>query len=378
MRVKENCYDRNRENYALPFEHEFKKPFKNSIETLQERKFLIVEAIDISGVTGWGEVSAFSSPWYTEETIGTCLHMLKDFFIPNVVGREFNHPSDVPDSLARYKGNRMAKAGLESAVWDIYAKKKGISLAEALGGTREKVPAGVVVGLAPLDDMLKEIESYQKEGYQRIKIKIQPGQDVELVKAIRTRFPNIPLMADANSSYKLKDISRLKELDDYHLMMIEQPLQADDIVDHRHLQKHLKTAICLDESICSADDARRAIELGSCKIINIKPSRVGGLTEALKIHDLCREHHMHVWCGGMLETGISRAQNVALASLPQFTIPGDISSSSRYWDEDIVTPDIRIDNGFISVSKQPGLGVEVNQEIMRKYVTKMDVFTQHG
>ncbi|MGK9269164.1 o-succinylbenzoate synthase [Bacillus inaquosorum] len=355
-----------------------KKPFKNSIETLQERKFLIVEAIDTSGVTGWGEVSAFSSPWYTEETIGTCLLMLKDFFIPNVVGREFKHPSEVPDSLARFKGNRMAKAGLESAVWDIYAKKKGISLAEALGGTRDKVPAGVVVGLAPLDDMLKEIESYQKEGYQRIKIKIQPGQDVELVKAIRNRFPNIPLMADANSSYELKDISRLKELDEYHLMMIEQPLQADDIVDHRHLQKHLKTAICLDESICSADDARRAIELGSCKIINIKPSRVGGLTEALKIHDLCREHHMQVWCGGMLETGISRAQNVALASLPQFTIPGDISSSSRYWDEDIVTPDIRIDNGFISVSKQPGLGVEVNQDIMRKYVTKMDVFTQHG
>ncbi|MDQ0928959.1 o-succinylbenzoate synthase [Bacillus atrophaeus] len=241
-----------------------------------------------------------------------------------------------------------------------------------------KFPAGVVVGLAPLDDMLRDIEQYIKEGYQRIKIKIQPGNDIELLKAIRSRFPQVPLMADANSSYQLKDISRIKELDDFHLMMIEQPLQADDIVDHRHLQKHLKTAICLDESICSADDARRAIELGSCKIINIKPSRVGGLTEALKIHDLCKEHHMPVWCGGMLETGISRAQNVALASLPQFTIPGDISSSSRYWEEDIVTPDIRIDKGFISVPEQPGLGVEVNQEIMRKYVTKMDVFTRNS
>ncbi|MHA7764631.1 o-succinylbenzoate synthase [Bacillus atrophaeus] len=355
-----------------------KKPFKTSIETLQERKFLIVEAIDQSGVVGWGEVSAFSSPWYTEETIQTCLHMLKDFFIPNVVGREFSHPSDVPDSLERFKGNRMAKAGLESAVWDIYAKRKGITLAEALGGSRGKIPAGVVVGLAPLDDMLRDIEQYIKEGYQRIKIKIQPGNDIELLKAIRSRFPQVPLMADANSSYQLKDISRIKELDDLHLMMIEQPLQADDIVDHRHLQKHLKTAICLDESICSADDARRAIELGSCKIINIKPSRVGGLTEALKIHDLCKEHHMPVWCGGMLETGISRAQNVALASLPQFTIPGDISSSSRYWVEDIVTPDICIDKGFISVPEQPGLGVEVNQEIMRKYVTKMDVFTRNS
>ncbi|MCI3197986.1 o-succinylbenzoate synthase [Bacillus sp. HU-1818] len=355
-----------------------KKPFKTSIETLQERKFLIVEAIDQSGVVGWGEVSAFSSPWYTEETIQTCLHMLKDFFIPNVVGREFTHPSDVPNSLERFKGNRMAKAGLESAVWDIYAKRKGITLAEALGGSRGKIPAGVVVGLAPLDDMLRDIEQYIKEGYQRIKIKIQPGNDIELLKAIRSRFPQVPLMADANSSYQLKDISRIKELDDFHLMMIEQPLQADDIVDHRHLQKHLKTAICLDESICSADDARRAIELGSCKIINIKPSRVGGLTEALKIHDLCKEHHMPVWCGGMLETGISRAQNVALASLPQFTIPGDISSSSRYWEEDIVTPDIRIDKGFISVPEKPGLGVEVNQEIMRKYVTKMDVFTRNS
>ncbi|MCG8396523.1 o-succinylbenzoate synthase [Bacillus atrophaeus] len=355
-----------------------KKPFKTSIETLQERKFLIVEAIDQSGVVGWGEVSAFSSPWYTEETIQTCLHMLKDFFIPNVVGREFSHPSDVPNSLERFKGNRMAKAGLESAVWDIYAKRKGITLAEALGGSRGKIPAGVVVGLAPLNDMLRDIEQYIKEGYQRIKIKIQPGNDIKLLKAIRSRFPQVPLMADANSSYQLKDISRIKELDDFHLMMIEQPLQADDIVDHRHLQKHLKTAICLDESICSADDARRAIELGSCKIINIKPSRVGGLTEALKIHDLCKEHHMPVWCGGMLETGISRAQNVALASLPQFTIPGDISSSSRYWKEDIVTPDIRIDKGFIFVPEKPGLGVEVNQEIMRKYVTKMDVFTRNS
>ncbi|QUN08683.1 o-succinylbenzoate synthase [Bacillus sp. L381] len=355
-----------------------KKPFKTSIETLQDRKFLIVEAIDETGRTGWGEVSAFSSPWYTEETIQTCAHMLKDFFIPNIVGREFSHPSDVPDSLVRFKGNRMAKAGLESAVWDLYAKKKGISLAEALGGKRDKVPAGVVVGIASADEMLREIEQYVKEGYQRIKIKIQPGSDVDLIRAIRSRFPNVPLMADANSAYELKDISRLKELDEFQLMMIEQPLQADDIVDHRHLQKHLRTAICLDESICSFDDARRAIELGSCKIINIKPARVGGLTEALKIHNLCREHHMPVWCGGMFETGISRAQTVALASLPQFTIPGDIASSDRYWEEDIITPDIRIEEGFISVPDGPGLGVEVNQEIMRKYVTQMDVFTTNS
>ncbi|MFN2747507.1 o-succinylbenzoate synthase [Bacillus sp. z60-18] len=351
-----------------------KKPFKSSLETIQERKFIIIEAEDESGVTGWGEVSAFSSPWYTEETTETCYHMLKSFFIPVVLRESFSHPSEVPESLRGFKGNRMAKAGLEAACWDIYAKKKGVSLSEALGGVKAEVAAGVVVGLAPLEDMLQEMAQYVKEGYQRIKLKIQPGQDVELLKEIRKHFPRVPLMADANSSYHLKDISRIKELDQFKLMMIEQPLADDDIVDHRHLQKHIKTSVCLDESIRSADDARKAIELGSCKIINIKPSRVGGLTEALKIHDLCKEHHMPVWCGGMFETGISRAHNIALSSLPQFLIPGDISSSSRYWEEDIVKPEIEIDNGWIKVPKRPGMGFEVDENVLRRHSSKMDVF----
>ncbi|ASB87783.1 o-succinylbenzoate synthase [Bacillus sonorensis] len=351
-----------------------KKPFTSSLETFQERKFIIIEAEDKNGVTGWGEVSAFSSPWYTEETTETCYHMLKDFFIPAVLRESFAHPSQIPETLRGYKGNRMAKAGLEAAFWDIYAQINGISLSKALGGVKQEVPAGVVVGLAPLDDMLQEIDQYVKEGYQRIKLKIQPGQDIELLKEIRRHFPRVPLMADANSSYELKDISRIKELDEFKLMMIEQPLDDDDIVDHRHLQKHIKTSICLDESIRSADDARKAIELGSCKIINIKPSRVGGLTEALKIHDLCKKHNMPVWCGGMFETGISRAHNIALSSLPQFLIPGDISSSSRYWEEDIVKPEIRINNGFIKVPDRPGMGFEVDGNILRKHSVKMDVF----
>ncbi|MEK5500518.1 o-succinylbenzoate synthase [Bacillus sp. FSL M8-0168] len=351
-----------------------KKPFTSSLETFQERKFIIIEAKDKDGVTGWGEVSAFSSPWYTEETTETCYHMLKDFFIPAVLHESFTHPSDIPEKLRGFKGNRMAKAGLEAAFWDIHAQKNGITLSEALGGIKTELPAGVVVGLAPLEDMLREIDQYVKEGYQRIKLKIQPGQDIELLKEIRRHFPRVPLMADANSSYDIKDISRIKSLDEFKLMMIEQPLADDDIVDHRHLQKHIKTSICLDESIRSADDARKAIELGSCKIINIKPSRVGGLTEALKIHDLCKQHNMPVWCGGMFETGISRAHNIALSSLPQFVIPGDISSSSRYWEEDIVKPEIRIEDGFIQVPDRPGMGFEVDANTLRKHSFKMDVF----
>ncbi|MGE6628757.1 o-succinylbenzoate synthase [Bacillus sp. NPDC077027] len=353
-----------------------KKPFTTSLGTIKDREFIIVEVKDQTGLTGWGEVSAFSSPWYTEETIETCYHMLRSFFIPNVLTRSFTHPSDIPNSLYHFKGNKMAKAGIEAAVWDIYAKRLKKSLSEVLGGTEKKIPSGVVVSLGPIDEMLTQIEHYVHEGYQRVKVKIKPGQDLKLLQRIRDRFPDLPLMADANSAYELKDISKLKQLDDLKLMMIEQPLAADDIVDHRHLQKHIKTPVCLDESICSVDDARKAIELGSCEIINIKPSRVGGLTEALKIHQLCKEQQVPVWCGGMIETGISRAQNVALASLPQFTIPGDISASSKYWEQDIIYPEIKVKNGFIQVPSEPGMGVEVNYHALRKYSDKLDVFTK--
>ncbi|KWZ65605.1 o-succinylbenzoate synthase [Bacillus altitudinis] len=354
-----------------------KQPFTTSLGTISEREFIIVEVKDQTGLTGWGEVSAFSSPWYTEETIETCYHMLRAFFIPNVLTRSFTHPSDIPDSLYHFKGNRMAKAGIEAAVWDIYAKRENKSLRDVLGGTRDRIPSGVVAGLGPIDDMIQQIEQFVDQGYQRVKVKIKPGQDIGLLQKIRESFPHLPLMADANSAYELKDISKLKQLDDIRLLMIEQPLAADDIVDHRHLQKHLKTPICLDESICSLDDARKAVELGSCQIINVKPSRVGGLTEALKIHAFCKEQQIPLWCGGMIETGISRAQNVALATLPQFTIPGDISASSKYWEQDIIFPEIKVENGFIEVPRSPGMGVEVDYQALRSFSDKIDVFTKH-
>ncbi|PTA84976.1 o-succinylbenzoate synthase [Bacillus sp. Nf3] len=354
-----------------------KQPFTTSLGTISEREFIIVEVKDQTGLTGWGEVSAFSSPWYTEETIETCYHMLRAFFIQNVLTRTFTHPSEIPDSLYQFKGNRMAKAGIEAAVWDIYAKRENKSLRDVLGGTKDRIPSGVVAGLGPIDDMLEQIQQFVDQGYQRVKVKIKPGQDIGLLQKIRESFPDLPLMADANSAYELKDISKLKQLDDIRLLMIEQPLAADDIVDHRHLQKHLKTPICLDESICSLDDARKAVELGSCQIINVKPSRVGGLTEALKIHTFSKEHQIPLWCGGMIETGISRAQNVALASLPQFTIPGDISASSKFWEQDIIFPEIKVENGFIEVPRSPGMGVEVDYQALRSFSDKIDVFTKH-
>lgn len=354
-----------------------KQPFTTSLGTISEREFIIVEVKDQTGLTGWGEVSAFSSPWYTEETIETCYHMLRAFFIPNVLTRSFTHPSEIPDSLYHFKGNRMAKAGIEAAVWDIYAKRENKSLRDVLGGTKDRIPSGVVAGLGPVDEMIQQIQQYVDQGYQRVKVKIKPGQDIGLLQKIRESFPDLPLMADANSAYELKDISKLKQLDDIRLLMIEQPLAADDIVDHRHLQKHLKTPICLDESICSLDDARKAVEIGSCQMINVKPSRVGGLTEALKIHAFCKEHQIPLWCGGMIETGISRAQNVALASLPQFTIPGDISASSKYWEQDIIFPEIKVENGFIEVPRSKGMGVEVDYQALRSFSDKIDVFTKH-
>ncbi|MED1097893.1 MULTISPECIES: o-succinylbenzoate synthase [Bacillus] len=353
-----------------------KSPFTSSLETLTDRKFIILEAEDESGKKGWGEVSAFSSPWYTEETLETCYHMLKDFFIPELMDGQVHHPTEVPKLLEKYRGNRMAKAGVEAAFWDLYSKQEGRTLSSCIGGVRTQIPAGVAVGMNRMDTMLSEIHDHLQAGYKRIKIKIKPGHDIEPLKIIRAHFPGLSIMADANSSYQLKDISGIKALDQFDLMMIEQPLAYDDIVDHRHLQKHIKTPICLDESILSADDARKAIELGSCKVINIKPARVGGLTEALKIHKVCKENNIPVWCGGMVETGISRAQNIALASLSQFTIPGDISSSSRFWENDIIEPNITVENGYIQVPQSPGIGFDIDQSRLSNCTSKIDVFTK--
>ena len=348
-----------------------KVPFTSSIGHVTDRDSILVEVIDQDGQNGWGEVVAFTTPWYTEETISTCYHLLKDILIPLTMNIIIEHPEELQKIFSKVKRNQMAKASLEGAIWDLYARKQGVPLAEELGGEQKKIECGVVVGISSVPNMIEQISRYVEEGYKRFKIKISPKQDLELIEQIRKVFPDLPLMADANSSYTLADMDRLKELDHYQLMMIEQPLAADDIVDHAKLQEKLSTPICLDESIVTSEDARKAIELGSCRIINIKPGRVGGLFESKKIHDLCQVNEIPVWCGGMLETGVSRAHNIALASLPNFTIPGDISSSTRYWDEDIVIPEIKTMNGTITVSSEPGIGYEVNMEIVKKYTTSV-------
>ncbi|QPA33261.1 o-succinylbenzoate synthase [Thermaerobacillus caldiproteolyticus] len=350
-------------------------PFVTSLETVQQRETIIVEVEDNDGATGWGEVVAFSSPWYTEETVKTSWHMLEDFLIPKVLAKEIHHPSDVTTLCSSIKRNYMAKAGLETAIWDLFAKKQGVSLSQLIGGTRSTIEVGVAVGARSIDDCLRQIERYVQEGYRRIKIKIKPENDYEWLKEIRRHFPTISLMVDANSAYTLNDLQQLQALDEFQLLMIEQPLAADDIVDHAVLQKQMTTPICLDESIVTCEDARKAIELGSCKVINIKIGRVGGMNEAKKIHDLCQAKGIAVWCGGMLEMGISRAHNIALASLPHFTIPGDISASSRYWEEDIIIPEVVVKNGMVEVPKQAGIGVSIHRKRLEEITLYKRTYT---
>lgn len=351
-----------------------KEPFTSSIGHVTERDSILVEVTDLDGVTGWGEVVAFSTPWYTEETITTAFHLLKDLLIPLVKKETINHPNHLQHIFKNIKRNNMAKAALEGGIWDVFARKQELSLSHALGGVKTEIESGVVIGISTTSKMTEQISQYLDNGYKRFKVKISPKQDIELLKIIRKQFPDLPLMADANSSYSLNDIDRLKELDQYHLMMIEQPFASDDIIDHAKLQHKLNTPICLDESIVSCEDARKAIELGSCKVINIKPGRVGGLTESKKIHDLCQKHNIPVWCGGMIETGISRAHNIAIASLSNFSIPGDISSSSRYWEEDIVYPEIKAVDGKIAVPTGLGIGFEVQNDVIVKYRNSVTVF----
>lgn len=337
-------------------------PFVTSMGNVDRRESILVEVEDVDGVIGWGEVVAFSSPWYTEETIQTCWHMLEDYLVPNVLKEEFEHPEQLQKSFQYIKRNNMAKASLDMAIWDVYSKKQGISLSKALGGTRDYIDSGVVVSIDSIERVLRKIEEHVKSGYRRVKIKIKPGQDYDLLKQIRHEFPALPLMVDANSAYTIEDIDKLQALDEFELMMIEQPLAEDDIFDHAKLQREISTPICLDESITSAEDARKAIEMGSCRVMNIKIGRVGGITESIKIHDICQAHDIPVWCGGMLETGISRAHNIALASLPNFIIPGDISASSRYWRKDVILPEVVVENGCIAVPDEPGIGYQVDRE----------------
>ena len=343
-----------------------KSPFHTHLGTVTEREGIIVEVTDSNGVSGFGEGVAFSTPWYTEETVKTSLHMLSDILIPMLMKTTINHPEDAALLFHSLKRNHMAKAGLEMALWDLYAKRNSKSLAAVIGGSRKKISSGVVVAADSLATCLNQIEKYLEEGYQRYKIKINPKQDYSFLSEIRRHYPELPIMADANSSYTLEDLDCLKALDDFNLLMIEQPLGSEDIIEHSILQKEIKTPICLDESIVNFEDAKNAIELGSCQIINIKAGRVGGLYEAKKIHDYCLAKGIDVWCGGMIEFGISRAHNIALASLPGFTIPGDISASTRFWEEDIITPEVTVENGYVTVPDSPGIGFGINEKRLKE------------
>ncbi|WP_071460472.1 o-succinylbenzoate synthase [Bacillus massilinigeriensis] len=338
-----------------------KTPFSTHLETVTEREGIIIEVTGKDGVKGYGESVAFTSPWYTEETVKTCWHMMVDFLIPLLRDNMPSTPHDTANIFRKYRGNLMAKAGMESAFWDLAAKRKGMPLFQYIGGVGESIPAGVVIAGKTINDSLNQIEFYLSEGFTRVKVKISPENDIKLIQIIRRHFPDLDLMADANSAYTLQDAERLLALDEFDLLMVEQPLAHDDIIEHAKLQKLIRTPICLDESITSFESARKAIELGSCGVMNIKAGRVGGLGPAMKIHDYCREHDIPVWCGGMIEFGVSRAHSIALASLPGFTIPGDISGSSRYWEQDIIMPEIEVKHGRILIPSSPGIGFEIHE-----------------
>jgi o-succinylbenzoate synthase len=345
-----------------------KVPFQTHLGNVAERESIIIEAVDDEGTSGYGECVAFTTPWYTEETVKTCFHMLTDILIPLLQTNPINHPDEAASLFNSVRRNHMAKAGLEMALWDLFAKQSGRSLSSLLGGTLDVIPSGVVVASNSLVTALKQIESYLDEGYLRFKVKISPVNDYSFLSEIRRHFPDLSMMADANSAYTLNHLEQLKALDELDLLMIEQPLGCDDIIEHAALQKELRTPVCLDESIVTLEDAKKAIELGSCKIINIKAGRVGGLKEAKKIHDYCYARGIQVWCGGMIEFGVSRAHNIALASLPGFSIPGDISASSRFWEEDIIFPDVKVNNGFVSVPTTPGIGFEINKKRLKQCI----------
>jgi O-succinylbenzoate synthase len=350
-------------------------PFTTSFGTELDRPCVIVE-VTAGAEHGYGECVAMSGPWYSYETVGTALHVLREWLVPRLLSIEVAEPEDVSELFASIRGHNMAKAGLEMACWDLFARVRGVPLATLLGGTRDRVAVGVSVGIEPTPEaLLNTVDRFLGNGYGRIKLKIEPGRDVAWVRPVRERYQDILLQVDANSAYTLNDAPIFEAMDDMNLLLIEQPLDADDIIDHVALQRRLKTPICLDESIHSPADARHALDLGSCGVINIKAGRVGGLRRSREIHDLCRSRDIPVWCGGMLETNIGRAHNVALASLPGFSLPGDISASARYYARDIAAPGFELNaDSTLTVPTGPGIGVELDREALASVTERKEVF----
>jgi O-succinylbenzoate synthase len=349
--------------------------FETSFGRIHDRTFVIV-TVEENGATGMGECVADADPFYSAETTRTAWHIISEFIAPLVLGREFAHPADIFPALAAIRGHNMAKAAVEMAAWDLFARQQGRPLAEVLGGTPERIANGIASGVSigiqdSLGQLVERVAIERDAGYRRIKIKIKPGWDLGAVDAIRARFGSIPLMVDANAAYRLADAPHLAELDRYELMMIEQPLDYDDIRDHAALQAKIRTPICLDESLHTPREAEDALSIGACRIINIKPGRVGGHAPSIRMHDIAVAHGAPVWHGGMLESGIGRAHNIHLSTLRGFTLPGDVAASRRYFAPDLIDPEIEVrPDGTIEVPRAPGIGVHVVNDRVAKASTE--------
>jgi O-succinylbenzoate synthase len=349
------------------------QPFETSFGRTTGRRILLVE-IRAEGLTGWGECTAGEHPYFSDETIDTAWSVSLSELAPSLAASDLAHPGKCPQIFGRVRGHRMAKAALENAVWDLQAQMDDVPLARLLGGVRDAIPCGVSIGIqSSIEQVMAEIEKELAAGYQRIKLKCKPGWDVDVFSAVRHRWPGIMLSCDANSAYRLRDSDHIVSFDEFELLMIEQPLWADDFYFHSMLQKQLRTSVCLDESIRNRRDALAAIDMESCRIINIKVGRVGGFSEAIAVHNVAHERGIPVWCGGMLETGIGRAHNIALSSLENFTLPGDVSASSRYWAEDIIEPEVTVSSaGEIQVPKTAGRGFEVRRDLVERLTVRKE------
>jgi len=356
----------------MPLVHFFETSFRRTYD----RRILLI-CLHCQGIEAWGECVAGEGPHYSEESIDTAWYVTREYLAPAILGKTLDRGGDCVPLFAAVRGHRMAKAAVENALWHAESIEKGIPLWKLLGGTRSEVSCGVSIGIQDsIEQLLKKVQIELASGYQRIKVKIKPGWDVSVIERIRARWPKIVLSCDANSAYTLEDANHLMKLDAFNLLMIEQPLWNDDVYFHARLQKQLKTAICLDESIRSTRDAQMAIELGSCRIVNIKVGRVGGFSEAIAVHDTCKAAGIPVWCGGMLESGIGRTQNLALSTLENFTLPGDVSASKRYWKEDIIEPEVLVSpQGTIQVSNQVGIGHAIRKDLIQRLTVREETLS---
>lgn len=351
--------------------------FQTSFGRTYSRDIILVE-VAADGLSGWGEVTCGENPFYNEEWTDPAWPLIKNYIAPRLLKHPFPSAGEVAARTAHIRGHRMTRGGVEAACWDLEARQKNEPLYKTIGGgARKEIDCGVSIGIQDsVEDLLRKIDTEVAAGYQRIKIKIAPGWDVDIIRAVRKRFPTIRLMGDANSAYTLEDAPRLKALDEFDLMMIEQPLAHDEIIDHAQLQAQLKTPICLDECIRSAHQAEQAIRLDAGRIINIKLGRVGGFTEAKKVHDVCQKAGIPVWCGGMLESGIGRAHNIAMSTLPNFVLPGDVSASKRYWKQDIIRPEVTVSpKGTITVTEAPGFGYDIDLDFLKTVTVRQEVLS---